>query len=182
MRRKGKYTVTSAVQIYKNPWIEVTEERVIRPDRSRGVFGLVDMKDGVVILPIFPDGKVILGREFKYAQQREMVEVIGGGIDENESKEAAAMRELAEEAGVRARQLMYLGPTDPFTTLVRTRDHIFIATDIEHLSTKPEADDSVEPFCIPLKEAVEYVLSGEITHTTSCLAILRAMMAFPQFS
>lgn len=181
MRRKGQYLVTSTVPIYKNPWIEVTEDRVIRPDQTDGIFGLVDMKDGVAILPVLPDGQVILGKEYKYAQQKEMIEVIGGGIDANEWIDEAACRELAEEAGVKAGRLMYLGPTDPFTTLVRTRDHLFIATELEALPAKPDTDDFVEPITIALKTAVEYVLTGKITHTTSCLLILRGMLAFPQF-
>lgn len=182
MQKKGIFTVESTTQVYKNPWIEVTEERVIRPDNTNGIFGVIDMKDGVAILPVYPDGQVILGKEYKYAQQREMIEIIGGGIDDNESATDAAARELAEEAGVEAGQFICLGPTDPFTTLVRTRDHLFIATELKTLPVRPTADDSVEAFSIPFKQAVEYVISGEITHTTSCLLILRAMMMFPQFT
>lgn len=179
MKRKGQFLVKSTSQIYKNPWIEVTEDQVIRPDQTEGIFGLVDMKDGVVILPIFLDGRVILGKEYKYAQEKQMIEVIGGGIDANESLQDAAARELAEEARLRAGRFIYLGPTDPFTTLVRTRDHLFIATELQEISARPEADDFVEPFTVPLKEAVNYVRNGTITHTTSCLLILRAMMEFP---
>ncbi|ETF04658.1 hypothetical protein W822_01630 [Advenella kashmirensis W13003] len=181
MRKKGQFRIKSTTQIYKNPWIEVTEDKVIRPDGTDGIFGLLDMKDGVAILPVFPDGQVILGKEYKYAQQKEMIEIIGGGIDENESINEAASRELAEEAALKAGKFHYLGPTDPFTTLVRTRDHLFIATELERLPKKPDTDDFVEPVSIPLKTAVDYVLEGKITHTTSSLLILRATLIFPQF-
>jgi len=53
MRKKGQFRIKSTTQIYKNPWIEVTEDKVIRPDGTDGIFGLLDMKDGVAILPVF---------------------------------------------------------------------------------------------------------------------------------
>lgn len=179
--KKGPFIIESTRQIYKNPWIEVTEDTVLRPDSTKGIFGTIDMKDGVAILPVYPDGRVVLAQEFKYAQNREMIEIIGGGIDGDESFTEAAARELAEEAGLRAGNFIYLGVTDPFTTLVRTRDHLVIATELETLPARPVADDIVNTFSVPLKTAVEYVLSGQITHTTSCLLILRAMLKFSQF-
>ncbi|HCA02589.1 MAG TPA: hypothetical protein DEO68_10465 [Halomonas campaniensis] len=86
--KKGQFTVTSSKTIYKNPWIEVTEDSVIRPEGDRGIFGTVDMKDGVAILPLFSDGTVLLAREYKYAQDAEMIEIIGGGIDVSAHKSA----------------------------------------------------------------------------------------------
>ncbi|MGP5309015.1 NUDIX domain-containing protein [Vreelandella alkaliphila] len=179
--KKGQFTVTSSKTIYKNPWIEVTEDSVIRPEGDRGIFGTVDMKDGVAILPLFSDGTVLLAREYKYAQDSEMIEIIGGGIDEGEAPEQAAARELAEEAGIGAGHFKSIGVTDPFTTLVRTRDHLIIATELYELAARPPADDMVEPFNVSLNTAVEYVLNGSITHTTSCLLILRAAFEYPQY-
>lgn len=181
LRKKGQFIVTASRQVYKNPWIEVTEDTVIRPEGSTGLFGTIDMKDGVAILPIYPDGRVLLAREYKYAQDSEMIEIIGGGIDIGESPEEAASRELAEEAGIGAGRIISIGVTDPFTTLVRTRDYLVIATDLYDLPKKPAADDIVESFSVPLKMAVDYVLRGKITHTTSCLLILRAALEFPEY-
>jgi 8-oxo-dGTP pyrophosphatase MutT (NUDIX family) len=177
-KRKGQFIVTASRQVYKNPWIEVTEDTVIRPEGGIGIFGTVDMKDGVAILPVYPDGHVLLAREYKYAQDTEMIEVIGGGIDFGEDPEQASARELAEEAGVGAGRFLFIGVTDPFTTLVRTRDHLVIATELYELPERPVADDIVETIRIPLTTAVEYVLNGRITHTTSCLLILRAALEF----
>ena len=181
LRKKGQFIVTASRQVYKNPWIEVTEDTVIRPEGSTGLFGTIDMKDGVAILPIYPDGRVLLAREYKYAQDSEMIEIIGGGIDIGESPEEAASRELAEEAGIGAGRIISIGVTDPFTTLVRTRDYLVIATDLYDLPKKPAADDIVESFSVPLKMAVDYVLRGKITHTTSCLLILRGALEFPEY-
>lgn len=179
--KKGQFIVTSRKTIYKNPWIEVAEESVIRPEGDKRIFGTVDMKDGVAILPLFSDGNVLLAREYKYAQDSEMIEIIGGGIDEGETPKQAAARELAEETGIGAVYFKTIGVTDPFTTLVRTRDHLVIATELYELPARPPADDMVEPFRIPLGTAVEYVLNGNITHTTSFLLILRAALEFPQY-
>lgn len=176
--KKGPYIVTSNKIIYENDWIKVFEERVIRPDGNPGLFGTLDMKDGVAILPVSRNFEVMLAKEFKYAQNCDMFEVFGGAIDDGEKPEQAANRELLEESGLKANDLIYLGITDPFTTLVRTKDHLYIAYDYEIASVRPPADDEVYTFKTTLVEAVAMVNRGEITHTTSCLLILRAHYHF----
>ena len=57
-----------------------------------------------------------------------------------------------------------------------------IATGLRPLPEKPPADDMVETFSVPLKTAIKYVLNGKITHTTSCLLILRAAFECPRLA
>lgn len=179
-RIKGPFSVTSSRQVYRNPWIQVTEETVVRPDGSNGLFGTIDIHDGVAILPIYPDGGILLAREYRYAQDAEMIEVFGGQIEPGESPEQAARRELAEEAGVDAVRFRALGVVNPFSSLVRTRVHLMVATHLHDLAVRPTADDQVEAIQGSLADAVDQVLRGQITHAVSSLLILRAAHLFPQ--
>ena len=45
-RKNGPWTIKKTIQKYKNPWIEVKEDQVIRPDGKPGIFGIVNMKAG----------------------------------------------------------------------------------------------------------------------------------------
>ncbi len=175
---KNPFLVEHSTLIYKNPWIEVVEDRVVKQDGSKGIFGTLRMKDGVAILPISSDGHVYLAEEYKYAQGRTMIEVFGGGIEDGETVIEASARELAEEAGLASKNFRLIGVTDPFTTLVKTRDYLVLAFDPEHLENKPIADDDVGRIKVSFDEAVKMVFDGAITHTTSCLLI---MMAAPLF-
>jgi hypothetical protein len=58
--QKGPWTVKSTETKYKNPWIEVREDKVIRPDGKDGICGVVTMKSGVSVLPYDTEGNVYL--------------------------------------------------------------------------------------------------------------------------
>src|SRR3989344_4829272 len=83
MKKYGPWMIKSSEIKYKNPWIEVREDIVIRPDGKDGIFGVVNMKAGVSILA-FDDEHVYLTKEFKYGIGAESIETISGGIDEGE--------------------------------------------------------------------------------------------------
>ena len=67
LRKNGPWTIKGTLQKYKNPWIEVTEDDVIRADGKLGIFGVVTMKAGVSVLPLDDDGFIYLTDEFHYA-------------------------------------------------------------------------------------------------------------------
>ena len=84
-RQHGPWTIRESHQVYRNPFIEVVEDRVVRPDGHPGIYGTVTMMPGVAVLPVDEEGMAYLTREFRYAIGRESIEVAGGGIDEGES-------------------------------------------------------------------------------------------------
>src|SRR4030095_11048479 len=126
-RKKGPWTVEETAQIYQSPWIEVCEDSVIRPDGQPGRFATVRMKPGVSVLAMDEEGFVYLTSEFRYAIERDSIEVVSGAIDEGEAPHEAARRELREELGAEAQEWTGLGCVDPFTSVVHSPAHLFFA-------------------------------------------------------
>ncbi|WP_182884459.1 NUDIX domain-containing protein [Microbispora sp. H10885] len=160
--------------MYNNGWIKVTEDRVVRPGGQEGIFGIVTMKEGSTVLPITADGDVYLVKEYKYGIGRFSIEVMSGGMEEHEDPLGAAKRELKEELGLEAQRWTYLGYVDPFTTVVRSKNHMFLAEELETGAALEDPSEVVEAMRLPLKEAVAMVIQGEITHSASCVLLLRA--------
>jgi len=173
MKTHGSYKIKSTKLIYKNPWIRVQEDQVIMPNGKNDIFGIVNMIDGVTVILVDNENNIYLAKEFKYAVGRITIEAISGGIDKNETKEKAAKRELMEETGLKAEQWDYLGVVDPFTTIINSRNHIFLARQIIKFK---ESDEklTLKVIKIPFSEAVNWVANGKITHAASCVAILKA--------
>ena len=96
-RQHGPWIIQSTTEKYRDPFLTVREDRVIRPDGSPGIYATASVKPGVAILPLAEDGTSYLVRQFRYALGAESVEAACGGIDEGESAAAAARRELREE-------------------------------------------------------------------------------------
>jgi ADP-ribose pyrophosphatase len=171
--KKGPWTVTNSKTVYKNPWINVREDKVIRPDGKDGIFGVVTMKPGVSVLPLDDEGNVYLTKEYHYAVESDALEVVSGGIDEGESKENAAKRELKEETGIVANEWIDLGVIDPFTTSIVSPNYLYLARGLEFSGTSPEGTEKIETIKVSFKEAIQLVMESKITHGGTVALILK---------
>lgn len=172
--KKGPWTVTDSKTVYKNPWINVKEDKVIRPDGKEGIFGVVEMKPGITILPIDDEGNVYLTKEYHYAVERETIEAISGGIEKGENKESAAKRELKEETGITANEWIDLGVVDPFTNVVVSPNHLYLAKGLEFSKANPEGTEDIKVIKTSIKEAIQWVMESKITHGATTTLILKA--------
>ena len=173
-RQHGPYTVLASEPRYRNRWIALREDRVIRPGGGDGLFGVVEMTSGSSVLAIDADDTVFLVREYKYAIGRDSLEVVSGAMDDGETPLAAAQRELREETGLLAAEWHAMGAVDPFTTAIRCVNHLFLARGLTHTAASPEDGEELAVVALPFDQALQMVLSGEISHAGSCVLILRA--------
>lgn len=150
------------------------EDTVILPQGTESVYEYVEIKHGSSTLAFADNGDVWLVREWKYALGRPTIEVISGGIEEGETPEDAAHRELREEAGLIAAELIPMGWVDPFTTMLRCANYLFIARGITEVPHEREEGEVMDTMRVPLREAVRMVMDNEITHGSSSVLILKA--------
>ena len=171
---ENPYRLVSTREVYRNPWIRVREDRVVRPDGAAGLFGIVDLKPGSSVLAIDDSGYAHLVDEFKYGVQRVSREVISGGLEPGETPLDTAKRELKEETGLDAREWIDLGVIDPFTSAIHSENYLFLALGVTHGVSSPDEGEQIVTICQPFRQAVKMVLDGEITHAASCVLILKA--------
>lgn len=161
-------------EVYRGRLVLLREDSVVLPKGTRATYEYVEIKHGSSTLAIEENGDVWLVREWKYAIDRPSLEVVSGGIEPGEEPIAAAQRELREEAGLEASEWLPVGFVDPFTTMLRCPNHMFIARGLKQVPHDPEEAEVIEHVRMPLKDAVELVMQGGITHGTSCVLILKA--------
>ncbi len=169
--QKGPFTITESKQIYKNDWIEVQEDKVIRPDGQEGLFTTVDTGIGVSIVAIDADNTIYLIKEYHYVLKQYGVQTPAGAVDKGETPLQAAQRELLEETGCTAKTWTELGMVNALTSIIRSPVYLFLAQELTK-TQEPEAD--IEQIKVPLEKAVEMVMNSEITLGPSCVAILKA--------
>jgi 8-oxo-dGTP pyrophosphatase MutT (NUDIX family) len=173
-KRNGDFIIKSSVEKYKNPWIKVVEEKVIRPDGKPGMFGIVEMVSGISILPIDDEGYVYLTKEFHYAIGENDIEVVSGAIDKAEKPLEAAKRELKEELGIEAEDWIDLGLINPFTTVIKSSVNIFLARKLKFGVNNWEETENIELVKIKVEEAVRMVMDSVIMQGSSCVLIMKA--------
>ena len=177
VRKHGPWTIQETTQKYFDSFIDVCEDQVLRPNGQPGTYATVTMKPAVAVLPIDRDNVVYLTRQFRYAIGKESVEVVCGNVDKNEPPLEAAKREVREEVGIEANELMELGVIDLDTSLIYCKLHLFVAKCLTFTSPQREETETIETVKMPFDEAVQMVMESAITHGPSCVLILKARNA-----
>lgn len=170
----GNYKLLSSKKVYTNPWIRVREDKVVRPGGREGIFGVVEMKAGSTVIALNSKKEAYLIKEYKYAIERDSIELMSGGIDEKETPLEAAKRELKEETGLVAGEWIELGVVDPFTTIIKSPNYMFLALDARKGEQFLEEGERVQVIKFPFEKVIEMVMNSEITHSASCVCILKA--------
>ncbi len=129
----------------------------------------------VCVLPLTDDGRVIVERQFRYPVDKILTEIPAGKLDsKEENPEEAARRELREETGYTAEELIPLGVFYPAPAYSDEAIHMYLARGLHEGSQDLDPDEFLEPKLVPLTELVDQVLAGQIPDIKTQAAVLRA--------
>lgn len=172
-RWHGPWHIKSSRIAYEDPWVTVQRDEVIRPAGGDSSYVTIYIKPGVCVVAMDDRGQVHLTEEFHYAVGRTTLEGVSGGIEPGATATETAHRELAEELGISAEQLHFLGTSDAFTANVNSPTALFVATGLTLGTPQPEATELIGHVVMPLADAVQAVIDGGITHAPTCVLLLR---------
>ena len=161
-------------EVYRNPWLTVTEHQVVRPDGQRGIYGVVDPGDNAAIVALDDVEQVTLVGEFLFPLQIYAWMIPSGAVEHGENPEVAARRELAEEVGLEAGDWMPLGAYYLSSGISTQTSHAFLARGLVEVRAQPEGTERLTVRRVPLADARAMCLRGEIRDAPSVLALWRA--------
>jgi 8-oxo-dGTP pyrophosphatase MutT (NUDIX family) len=167
-------TTGSAVK-YVNPWIEVREDAVRRPDGSPGIYGVVSFRTVALgAVPVFEDGTTVLVGQYRYTLGAWSWEIPEGGGDPLQPAEEEMARELVEETGLVAGRLTPLGALHTSNSVTDERALLFLAEDLTEGQARPEPTEQLVSWRLPLSEAVAMAHDARVTDSLSVAGLLRA--------
>lgn len=156
-------TTLSSREVYRNPWMRVREDEILRSNGQKGIYGVVEKDDAAIILPV-DKGMVWLVEQFRYTIQERALELPQGGWEmEIDSPEELARGELKEETGLDAAEMTQLGTLWIAYGFNRQKHHVFLATGLRQTEKEPDPEEhDLVVHCVPVEEFERMMLDGVI--------------------
>jgi ADP-ribose pyrophosphatase len=169
----------SREEIFKGVALHVVKDEILLPNGKRSVREISLHNGAAAVIPILPDGRVVMERQYRYAHGRVMLEIPAGKLDTpDEIPIEAAKRELREETGAVAKKITSLGKIAPSPALINEVIHLFMAEDLSFGESELDEGEFLDIELIHLDTLYEMVMRGEITDSKTQIAILKAKQLF----
>jgi len=134
-------TTLSTREIYRNRWLRIREDRILRSNGKEGIYSVVDKDECAIILPL-DQGRVWLVEQFRYTIQQRAWELPQGGWEEAiVDPEELARGELKEETGLHADRMVRLGALWIAYGFARQKQHVYLASGLTQAMTDRDAEE-----------------------------------------
>ncbi len=171
---KLEETKISSQEIFNGVAIHLFKDEILLPNGHKGIREIIRHPGAVCVLPITDNGDIIFVNQFRYALNKVTLEVPAGKLEKGEDPKEAALRELSEETGLSAKNIIPMGELYTTPALIDEVIHMYIATDLTEGEQHPDEDEFVNTLKIPLSKAVDMVMNGEIKDSKTQTIILKA--------
>jgi 8-oxo-dGTP pyrophosphatase MutT (NUDIX family) len=153
----------STREVYRNRWMRLREDRILRANGQEGIYGVVEKDDAAIILPI-DQGRVWLVEQFRYTIEERALELPQGGWEmEIANPEELACGELKEETGLLAAEVIHLGTLWIAYGFTRQKQHVFLATGLTQSQREPDAEEhDLVVHSVTVDEFEQMMLDGRI--------------------
>jgi ADP-ribose pyrophosphatase len=149
-------------QIVYSGFIRIHRDEILLPDGNPSVREYVWHPGAAMIIPILPNGNVIMERQFRYCTNEEYLEFPAGKLDPGENPLEAAHRELLEETGYVAEEIKHLTTIHPVIGYSNERIEIFVAKNLTYKEQKLDEGEFLEVVEISPIDLIELVRNSQI--------------------
>lgn len=171
---KLKETQLSTKQVYHGSFLDVRKDEVELPNGKTSKREWINHPGAACIIPILPNGKIALIKQYRYPIQEEMIELPAGKLDLGEKPEACAKRELEEEIGYSAGKLTFVCNIHPAIGFASEKMWIYLAEDLAKTTENTDHDEFLELMPTKLDDAIKMIWDGQITDVKTIIGLLWA--------
>jgi ADP-ribose pyrophosphatase len=158
--------------VYRGKVFGVRRDEIVEPGGVHASREVVTHPGSVVVLPVFPDGRVLLIQQYRYATRQFLWELVAGRIDEGEDVQKAAARELLEETGYSAKKLRVFLDMFPTPGFLEERMWVLLATSLTEGQAQPEEDEKITLKMFTRGQVEKMIKGNELRDAKSIAGLL----------
>jgi 8-oxo-dGTP pyrophosphatase MutT (NUDIX family) len=176
-----EWSVQSSRVVHADKWIDVRAERVRTAGGSiLDPYYVLHYPDWVHIVPVTPDDRILLLRQYRHGAREVGIELPCGAVDPADADiQSAARRELLEETGFEAANLRLVASLRPNPATHTNHVHTFLATGIAETSLpSPEPGEEFETILWTIPQVLEGLSNGRVSQSMHVASIFLALTVY----
>lgn len=153
--------------IHENPWWKYKRDifSYVDSEGKTGEYFYGETCGAAIVVPMLPDGRLVMVKQYRYLSDKYSIEFPGGGIKKGESPSLVAQRELMEETGYTSQEFINISNFEPHNGLFLDTTHVFLAKEVAQIETQGLRGDETEFIEIMLRrpdEVEQLIRNNEI--------------------
>lgn len=161
-----------AEPVWRGSFLNIRRDTVTLPDGASATREYIVHPGAVMVVPLLPDGRLLMERQYRHALGRVMLEFPAGKIDDGETPFACAVRELAEETGYRAAEWAHAGVLHNAIAYSTEGIQIYFARGLVAGPVKLDAGEFLETVARTADELDALCAQGEVTDAKTLIGLL----------
>lgn len=167
----------SSKMVYSGPVFDVYSDSVQLYNGAEARRDYLLHRGAVAIVPLDDEGNVIMERQFRYPHRRVLYEIPAGKLEAFDTDPLdAAKRELLEETGVTAKEIISLGTYIPSPAILSEKIQVYLARGLSFGDTCPDEDEFLEVERIPLDKLTHMILDNQISDGKTVFGLLKTKL------
>ncbi len=162
--------------IHKAYSFDVIEDQFAYPNGRNYTRTLVRHPGAVVILPLLDDGRLLAIRQYRYSLGKTILEFPAGTLEPDELPEECAAREIIEEVGMAAGEMLKIGVLYPAPGFCNEQQHLYFARNLSPEKAPGDEDELIEVVPLTVRDVEVMIISGELSDAKSIAIFYRAKL------
>ena len=170
-----KFTTIETETIYEGKVFDLRRERVRMPNGRETTLDIIQHPPAVTLVPVDENGDILFVRQYRHPAAVELLELPAGVMEEGESPQICAGREIREETGMSAGSLQLLGEFHQVPGYSTEYMYIYLARDLKPAPLPGDEDEYISVERYSVERAYEMAMGGEIVDAKTLASLLLAM-------